>query len=184
MQAGHMRPIAGTANTGKRGLSGLRFGRILLGLALLFLSYSELGFASEFCRPGDSLWEVSSRGLPDCPHVSDGQQLELFQFQQGCWSAQPLGLLREFVSAAIGQRVVIYVHGNRMSQQELHIRAQQVYRRLVSNVRCDAICFIAFLIQYSLTCFCFSSYFIFTLPHCFTRNFPPAKAIANRSSFR
>jgi hypothetical protein len=144
MQAGHMRPIAGTANTGKRGLSGLRFGRILLGLALLFLSYSELGFASEFCRPGDSLWEVSSRGLPDCPHVSDGQQLELFQFQQGCWSAQPLGLLREFVSAAIGQRVVIYVHGNRMSQQELHIRAQQVYRRLVSNVRCEPICFIAF----------------------------------------
>ena len=31
---------------------------------------------------------------------------------------------------------------------------------------------------YSLTCFCFNSYFIFTLPQCFTLNLPPAKAMA------
>ncbi|MCA9156951.1 MAG: alpha/beta hydrolase [Planctomycetales bacterium] len=76
--------------------------------------------------------------------MGDGQRLELFQLQQGCWSAQPLETLREFISAAIGQRVVIYVHGNRMSQQDLHLRALQVYRRLVSHVRCEPICFIAF----------------------------------------
>lgn len=53
MQAGHMRPNAGTANAGNGGLTGLRFGGILLGLALLLLSQSEKGIASELCRPGD-----------------------------------------------------------------------------------------------------------------------------------
>lgn len=138
-----MRTNAGAASVGNNRLTGLHLGWILLGLSL-FLSHSGLSSANGFCRPGDSLWEVSTRALPDCPQIGDEHQLELFQFQQGCWPAQSLESLRQFTSTASGQRVVIYVHGNRMSQQDLHLRAQQVYRRLVSSVSCEPICFIAF----------------------------------------
>src|SRR5450432_597551 len=42
----------------------------------------------------------------------------------------------------------------------------------------------AFMIQNSLTPFCFSSYRIFTLPQPLIRNLPEANCLANRSSYR
>lgn len=119
---------------------------MLLGL-LLLLSFFSLGGsarANGLCRPGDSLWEVSSRALPDCPQIGEKQHFEIFQLQQSCWPAQPLETLKQLTSAASGQRIVIYVHGNRMSQQDLHLRAQQVYQRLICSVSSEPICFIAF----------------------------------------
>ncbi len=120
--------------------------RMLLGLTLSWslLSLDGIANADGLCRVGDSIWEVSSRALPDCPQTGDIPQLELFHFQNGCWPAQPPDSLKQFLSATSGQRIVMYVHGNRMSQQDLHLRAQQVYRRLVSSVRCEPICFIAY----------------------------------------
>ena len=122
---------------------GLYFEWILLGL-VLFLSLGGEVRASELCRPGDSLWEVSSRALPDYPQIGDERRLELFQLQQGCWSAQPLVSIKQLLAPTCGLRVVIYVHGNRMPRQDLHVRALQVYQRLISTVGCEPICFIAF----------------------------------------
>lgn len=147
MLAGCVGTNAGCASQGKRGVFGSRVGLqaewALVGL-FLFPGLSEVVRANELCRPGDSLWEASSRALPDCPQICDEPQLELFELQQGCWPVQPLESLKQLISTTSGQRVVIYVHGNRMSRQDLHLRALQVYRHLINSTNCEPICFIAY----------------------------------------
>lgn len=117
-------------------------GRLLV--ALLCLSSHALGNASEFCRPQDSLWEISSRALPNCPPPTTEHPLEILQLQHGCWSAQTLEPLQQLVAAADGQRLVIYVHGNWMSREDARQRAWKVYQKLVCRVDCEPICFVAF----------------------------------------
>ena len=99
--------------------------------------------AWDSCRPGDSVWELSTRCLPDCPQRSMGYSPELCQLQAGAWSPQTIESIRQQVAGPDGQKLIVYVHGNRMPHQAARDRAQVVYQHLVSTTNCEPICFVA-----------------------------------------
>lgn len=94
-------------------------------------------------RPGDSVWELSTRCLPDCPQPGMEYSPELCQLEGGLWSLRTIESIRQLVAPPDGQRLVVYVHGNRMPRQEARDRAQIVYQHLVSSANCEPICFVA-----------------------------------------
>ena len=110
-----------------------------LGLAAL-LNGAALGTE----RPGDAIWEVSSRGLPDCPNPFTVPTFAVQQHVGGCWWSQSQQGLVEHLMSHPEQRVVIYVHGNWMPHPEARQRALTVYRHLVCTVSSGPICFIAY----------------------------------------
>lgn len=112
-------------------------------LLLLLLSPAAVCQGWDSCRPGDSIWELSTRGLPDCPGLQMEYSPELCQLQGGVWSSQAIESIQQLVAPLDGQRLVVYVHGNRMPRQQARDRALIVYRSLVDSVNCEAICFVA-----------------------------------------
>lgn len=115
-----------------------------LVVALLLFYPDAMCPAWASCRPGDSVWELSTRCLPDCPQLATEYSAELCQLEGGMWSARAVESIRQLVTPVNGQKLVVYVHGNRMPRQEARTRARIVYQTLVNNVNCEPICFVAF----------------------------------------
>lgn len=111
---------------------------------LLLCSPAAMSLAGDACRPGDSIWELSTRNLPDCPQSGVQYSPELCQLDAGGWSHQSIESIRQRVAGPAGQRLIVYVHGNRMPHQAARERAHVVYQSLVHSTNCEAICFVAF----------------------------------------
>lgn len=99
----------------------------------------------------DSLWEICTRGLPDCPpHLSSNTAtqplsgLAIHEISAGRWSPQTLDDLRAHVASRPDQRLIFYVHGNWMPVDDARNRGLAVYRRLSQFRSGQSICFVAF----------------------------------------
>ncbi len=97
-----------------------------------------------FCRTEDTVWEISSRCLPDCPGLEYEPQFAVSENADCCWWPQTLDGLRNQLSSHSEQKIIFYVHGNWMPHAEARQRALAVYRRLVRCADSRPICFIAF----------------------------------------
>ncbi len=126
-------------------------GKLLCGVIGCVVAVMQLGLARTSqgvelsCRSSDTIWEISSRNLPDCPSL-DYEPLFTVHENADCrWWPQTLDSLRVHISSHPEQRIVFYVHGNWMPQQDAKERALAIYRRLASFATDGApICFISF----------------------------------------
>jgi hypothetical protein len=102
--------------------------------------------ANAQCAPRtcDSIWEVSSRRLSDCPSTAVAPAFEVHRVGSGCWSIASLEELVSGLQLGTQGRVVVYVHGNWMPWSEARKRAMIVYQSLICTTDCEPICFIAF----------------------------------------
>ncbi len=112
--------------------------------SLLVSSPAAMSWAGDGCRPGDSIWELNTRSLPDCPQLASEYCPEICQLEAGVWSQQSIESIKQRLAGPAGQRLIVYVHGNRMPHQAARERAQIVYQSLVHSTHCEAICFVAF----------------------------------------
>lgn len=112
--------------------------------AMVLFTFAAVCQAGSSCRPSDSVWELSTRCLPDCPQLGMGYSPELCQLEGGLWSSRTIESIQQLVAGPDGQRLVVYVHGNRMPRQEARDRAYIVYQHLVNSTNCEPICFVAF----------------------------------------
>ena len=79
-------------------------------------------------RPGDSVWMVATRHLPDqpCGHFD----LELFRYQNGCWRTGDAQLFYES-----SDTTVVFAHGNRIESHEAGPLGLMTYEKIVAG-RC------------------------------------------------
>jgi len=112
----------------------------LLGL-LLFIACGSAAQA-EIVRPGDSIWEINSRRLPQCMPVDCSARLAVWQLEGSCWQASAEDSLIELAMHE-PMRTVIYIHGNWMPVNETRTRALMVYR-MISARSAEPIRFIVF----------------------------------------
>lgn len=87
---------------------------------------------AEIVRPGDSVWEINSRQLPQCMPVDCHARLAVWQLEGSCWQSSAEEML---VERAMHEpmRTVIYVHGNWMPVNETRTRALMVYRMIAAR---------------------------------------------------
>jgi hypothetical protein len=82
----------------------------------------------------NSIWEVSSRSLPDCPNSNFVPAFDVHLVEQGCWKlGDKSRILGELTDPS--RRTVIYVHGNWMDRSEARQRALSVYSKMLRS-RC------------------------------------------------
>lgn len=82
-------------------------------------------------RPGDELWEVSSRCLPylePCVTINP-VTFQVSQCTDQGWQSSDEGQLQASLTAAPLMRTVIYAHGNWMTAENARSRGTYVYRR-------------------------------------------------------
>ncbi len=120
-----------------------QFTQLLPAQGLVQVPAEGLCQSWDSCRAGDSIWELSTRSLPDCPQMGVDYAPELCQLTAGAWSLGAIESLRELVASPTGPRLVVYVHGNRMPRQQARDRAHIIYQHLVSSANCEPICFLA-----------------------------------------
>lgn len=118
--------------------------RVWLLLAAVLMGALPSRPAHAICRVGDSIWEISSRALPDCPSLQFDPAFQVHQVTDYRWCPKSLESLRLLLTSQTEQQIVFYVHGNRMPQPEARERALAVYQRMLSCVDSGPICFIAF----------------------------------------
>lgn len=124
----------------------LHCGAIGCLLAVLLCGIARTSQGVELaCRSSDTIWEISSRNLPDCPGLEYQPQFTVHENADCRWWPQTLDALRLHINNHPEQRIVFYVHGNWMPQQDAKERALAIYRRLASFATGGApICFISF----------------------------------------
>lgn len=83
-------------------------------------------------REIDSIWEVSTRHLPQCYNGDCNVLFATSRYAEGCWNPVYEGEL--FSEAeAFPARTVIYIHGNWFPLNDARERAMQVYRLIVAR---------------------------------------------------
>lgn len=100
--------------------------------------------ADGFVRHEDSIWEISSRRLSETPELGPIPQFDCYNVAGFRWSASSTNEFLEDVNCSMERRVVFYIHGNWMDQDEARRRATRLYQRLTSSIECEPICFVAF----------------------------------------
>jgi hypothetical protein len=116
--------------------------RVALGLLVLFWPLvafpgqrSALGNGPVCLRPGDELWEVSSRCLPDLEPCTtlNVVNFRVAQFDGGSWQASDEGQLQASLTASPFLRTVIYAHGNWMTAENTRGRGGYIYQRVAAR---------------------------------------------------
>jgi hypothetical protein len=105
----------------------------LIALLATSLTGSFASANSAAClRPGDELWEVSSRCLPTLePCMSLGNvTFQVSQLTCQGWQTSDQDQLQSSLAAAPGLRTVIYTHGNWMTAENTRGRGSYVYNRV------------------------------------------------------
>ncbi len=111
--------------------------------AVVLFSDSNSAKADGPVRACDSVWEVSSRGLSECPRTDECPELTVTRQLDCLWRTASMSDLLVDVGTEPPARTVIYVHGNWMCQPEARSRALTVYRTLCAR-KCEPVRFIAF----------------------------------------
>ena len=113
-------------------LSASRFAArrfVLIALCALLLAASHAPAASGQCAlvPGDEMWLVSTRCLPDCGNFdgSYAPQYRVHQYVEGAW--QPATLDEYYATQSPDALTVAHVHGNRYSESDAIERGWQTY---------------------------------------------------------
>jgi hypothetical protein len=103
----------------------------VLGLLITVISCSQVACANGILRPGDSVWEVSTRHLGPCPSLDAPLRVSALV---GC-AFQPSDLpsLLSDPVAQTAPRTIIYVHGNWMEWGNARDRGLMLYRLLVKR---------------------------------------------------
>ncbi len=83
-------------------------------------------------RPGDELWEVSSRCLPDLEKCTTISQItfRVSKFTCNGWQSSSDAELDGSFSSSPGTRTIIYTHGNWMTADNTRGRGSYVYNRV------------------------------------------------------
>lgn len=83
-------------------------------------------------RPGDELWEVSSRCLPDLERCTtiNNVVFRVAQFNEQGWQSRDDQTLQASFQANPFTRTVIYTHGNWMTAENTRGRGSYVYNRI------------------------------------------------------
>lgn len=110
--------------------------RALVLLVALLTADFQCGSASAntaaCLRPGDELWEVSSRCLPNLDQCVTISPVTFRVSQCTCqgWQTSDEAQLQASFAAAPTMRTVIYAHGNWMTAENARSRGTYVYRRV------------------------------------------------------
>ncbi len=112
-----------------------------VGLLLALFAVAHDASADETLRPGDRIWEVSTRHLSACPSVD--APLQVSSFVENCFQPSSLETLLTDPVALNAPRTIIYVHGNWMEWDNARDRGLIMYRALASR-SCEPINLILF----------------------------------------
>jgi hypothetical protein len=110
-----------------RQLASSRAKLTLICIALLTVVDCSASCAQQL-RPGDSVWEVSSRGLCGCPTID--APFSVSQWLDCRFQSSSLEALQADPTALSAPRTIIYVHGNWMESCNARERGLAVYKRL------------------------------------------------------
>lgn len=103
---------------------------VAFGLAFLLGGLPSFAVALEILRPGDSIWEISSRDLPECIPTNCNFNFKVSRLENCTWNASSeAALLTEAIENPI--RTIIYAHGNWFSVCDARDRVQKVYRQAI-----------------------------------------------------
>lgn len=91
------------------------------------IGFPSAGIRAEL-RPGDSVWEISTRSLRGCPSVD--APVRVSQFVDCRFQSSTLDAFRADPIAATAQRTIIYVHGNWMEYGNARERGLAMYNLL------------------------------------------------------
>ncbi len=111
-------------------------------IGLLVIVACGAATQAEIVRPGDSVWEINSRQLPQCMPADCSVRLAVSRLENSCWQVSEEESLIELAMHE-PMRTVIYVHGNWMPVNETRTRALNVYK-MISARSAEPIRFVFF----------------------------------------